>query len=211
MKITMMAPAELTADKANPRTISDDALSRIEGSIKEFGFVEPIIAYQSKGKTLVVVGHQRLKAAIEDGVKRVPVIVYPFKDLKRARAYNITSNRTSELSDWDFPQLKDNLESIDDGSFDVELTGFSTEEYESLVSWVKPDFDKTKEELEDVEKKFSSEVGSADLKYMVLYFHFQTEDRERYEKLKAFFSDGKARECDKDKLWAAYEAANGKT
>lgn len=138
MKVLLVPIEKLTAFEGNPRTISIDGLERIEESMKEYGFVEPIIAYQDDKKLMIVVGHQRLDAAIERGLKKVPVIIYPFKDLKHAVGYNIASNKTAELSNWDIPKLKDNLEFLDDGQFNLEATGFKEIEIEELQTWTPP-------------------------------------------------------------------------
>ena len=108
-------------------------------SIKGFGFVEPIIGWRNeKNEAEIIVGHQRRDAALKEGMKRVPIIFFPFKDREEAIAYNIMSNRAAELSDWDFPKLKDDLEFIDTGNIDLGLTGFTPEKIEDLMTWLQP-------------------------------------------------------------------------
>ena len=63
---------ELRPDPANPRRISDDQLEALTRSLKEFGFVQPVLA-RREDKTIIG-GHQRLLAARRLGYKSVPVI-----------------------------------------------------------------------------------------------------------------------------------------
>lgn len=108
-------------------------------SIKGFGFVEPIIGWRNeKNEAEIIVGHQRRDAAVAQGMKQVPIIFFPFKDREEAIAYNIMSNRAAELSDWDFPKLKDDLEILDTGKIDMDFTGFTSEKIEDLMTWLHP-------------------------------------------------------------------------
>src|SRR5205085_8170045 len=63
---------ELKPDPANPRKISDAELDSLTRSLREFGFVQPVLA--RRYDHLVVGGHQRLVAARRLGMKTVPVI-----------------------------------------------------------------------------------------------------------------------------------------
>ncbi len=208
MKVELVDIDKLKPFEANPRVITEDGLVRLKVSIEGFGFVEPIIAWRNeKNEPEIVVGHQRWKGAKRAGKKQVPVIFYPFETREQAIAYNIASNRLAELSDWDFPRLKDNLEFVDTGNLDVEFTGFSVKEIESLMTWVRPDFDKTKDELAEIEAKFTAEHGGG-LQHLILVF--KCDDREQFDTLRAFFSKDGSRECDVAKLWEAYERAAAK-
>jgi DNA modification methylase len=83
---------------------------------------------------MIIAGHQRLKAAGDAGLDKVPVIFLDFDDTT-ARAYNIADNRLNEESEWDFTPLADMLQELDNGSFDLELTGFDLDEIEKLMNW----------------------------------------------------------------------------
>ena len=124
---------------SNPRVQTEDGRVALAISIKGFGFVEPIIGWRNeKGEPEIIVGHQRRDAALKQGMNQVPIIFFPFKDREEAIAYNIMSNRAAELSDWDFPKLKDDLELIDTGNIDMNMTGFTTEKIEDLMTWLRP-------------------------------------------------------------------------
>ena len=86
---------QLRPDPANPRRISEDELDSLERSIRQFGFVQPVLARKEDGT--VIGGHQRLVAARRLGLKTVPVT---FLDLsieqtrplmKRTRQHRLAS------------------------------------------------------------------------------------------------------------------------
>ncbi len=86
----------LRPDPANPRRISDEQLEALTRSLKEYGFVQPVLARRAD-KT-VIGGHQRLLAARRLGYKTVPVIFLDLT-LEQARVLNLGLNKIS--GDWD--------------------------------------------------------------------------------------------------------------
>ena len=134
---------ELRPDPANPRRISDYQLEALTMSLKEYGFVQPVLA-RREDKT-VIGGHQRLVAASRLGYKTVPVT---FLDLTQdqARILNLGLNKIS--GDWDqelLARLIADLKPIDD--LDLALTGFSEEELAKLLKSL--DVREKKERFED--------------------------------------------------------------
>jgi ParB-like chromosome segregation protein Spo0J len=132
--ITAMHPAAY-----NPRKISPEALGKLKRAIQKFGLVDPIIARREDG--LVIGGHQRLVAAGELGFKTVPVVYLDGVDDNRAKALNVSLNSSNLMGEFDFTKLADLLQEIDDGQFDVMLTGFDGKELERIAGWV-PEADK---------------------------------------------------------------------
>lgn len=107
----------------NPRTKHD--VAAISKSIGHFGFVNPILV--QKGTWRVIAGHGRIAAAKKAGLTEVPVVVLDLDD-KDAAAYTVADNRLTEKSEWDLPRLKTLLADLDNGSFDLELTGFDADD-----------------------------------------------------------------------------------
>ena len=120
VKIEALKPFE-----KNPRKITTDELSKLATSIKEFGFVEPVVV--NKGNT-VIGGHQRLKAAKLAGLKSVPCY-YVDLSPKKATALNIALNKIS--GEWDEENLVELLAEMDNDIFP--LTGFDDKELEDLI------------------------------------------------------------------------------
>ncbi len=116
----------------NPRKdlqSDDPEYQKLKKSIEEFDLVEPLIWNKQTGN--LVGGHQRLKVLIEQGIKEVDVSVVDLPDSKE-KALNIALNKIS--GDWDLPKLKDLLQEIDTGEFDIEITGFDEKEIEDLMN-----------------------------------------------------------------------------
>ena len=115
----------------NPRK-NDSAVDKLSKLIESHGFINPVIATKDN---IIRAGHTRVKAAKKAGLKEVPVILIDM-DEKQAQAFAIADNKSSEWAEWDFTKLKDLIEELDDGQFDLELTGFDTQEIENLMTFV---------------------------------------------------------------------------
>ena len=127
IEITKINPAAYNPRKDLQPT--DPEYIKLKKSIAEFDMVEPLIWNEQTGN--LVGGHQRLKVLRERGDDKVEVSVVNLDDAKE-KALNIALNKIS--GEWDFPTLKDLLEELDDGDFDMEITGFDTKEIEDLMT-----------------------------------------------------------------------------
>src|SRR5687767_14622937 len=96
LQIVQVPLTSLHPDPANPRTIGEAELAALTRSIREFGFVQPILARQADN--VVIGGHQRLVAARRLGHKTVPV-TYVDLNQEQARLLNLALNRIN--GDWD--------------------------------------------------------------------------------------------------------------
>jgi ParB/RepB/Spo0J family partition protein len=96
LQIIQIPIADLRPDPANPRKISDAELDALTRSLREFGFVQPVLArHEDK---IVIGGHQRLLAARRLGMKTVPVIFLEVSD-EQAKLLNLALNKIS--GEWD--------------------------------------------------------------------------------------------------------------
>ena len=102
----------------NPRN-NENAVEAVAGSIREFGFKNPIIVDQNN---VIVAGHTRLLAAKELGLKEVPTIIADDLTTEQINAYRLVDNKTNELAHWDIDMLERELSEID--SIDMEEFGF---------------------------------------------------------------------------------------
>ena len=114
----------------NPRK-NDEQVQRMVSSIKEFGFVIPVLA-QSDGA--VIDGHLRLKAAILMKLATVPVILADELSEAQVKAFRILANRSVAWAEWDKELLRVDMEELKGLDFDLELTGFDLGEIDDLVS-----------------------------------------------------------------------------
>jgi DNA modification methylase len=107
----------------------DSEYEKLKKSITEFDLVEPLIL--NKRGNVLIGGHQRLKVLKEMGRTEVEVSVVDLPPAKE-KALNIALNKIS--GSWLLPELKDILQEIDTGEFDIEITGFDEKEIEDLIN-----------------------------------------------------------------------------
>jgi ParB-like chromosome segregation protein Spo0J len=106
-------------------------------AIKAQGFRAPITVSNQSG--YIVRGHARLEAAKRLGLKSVPVDRQNYASTQAERADRLADNRIAELAETDLDALKSELLELDDGSLDMDLTGFDTAEIERLMTQVHQD------------------------------------------------------------------------
>jgi ParB-like chromosome segregation protein Spo0J len=121
--------ADLIPYARNSRTHSDAQVAKIASSIKEFGFLNPIITDGSNG---IVAGHGRVLAAQKLGLKELPCIEADHLTEAQKRAYVIADNRMALDAGWDAEMLKVELGDLDAAGFDLSLTGFDLGELASM-------------------------------------------------------------------------------
>jgi DNA modification methylase len=114
----------------NSRTHSSEQVDQIAASIKEFGFLNPII---TDGENGIVAGHGRVMAAKKLGLKELPCIDASHLTETQRRAYIIADNKIAINSDWDVDMLRVEFDELKEADFDLELTGFSLDEIEALT------------------------------------------------------------------------------
>ena len=136
----------------NARTHSLEQIQKIAESIKEFGFVNPVLIDE---KYTIIAGHGRVLAAEELGFLEVPcVFVEDLTDVQKS-AYIIADNRLAEDAGWDFEILSQELESLKNFDFNIELTGFSLDDIEFDLE--KPQI--KEEEIPEIKKESKSKPG----------------------------------------------------
>lgn len=121
--------AELIPYARNSRTHSDAQVGKIAASIREFGFLNPVII---DGQNGIIAGHGRVMAAQKLGLETVPVIEASHLTEAQRRAYVIADNRLALDAGWDEELLRVEFAELADMGFDLELTGFGLEEVDAL-------------------------------------------------------------------------------
>lgn len=128
----------------NPRKISDEELKKLQKSIDEFGYLEPIII--NKRNMNVVGGNQRLQALRKLGYTEIDVVFVDLDDSKE-KTLNLALNRIS--GDFDFELLEPILMELNDSDLDLDLTGFDEIELDSLLNIDNEIFDNVNKLKED--------------------------------------------------------------
>lgn len=116
---------------ANSRTHSDEQVTQIAASIKEFGFTNPILV---NGEGTIIAGHGRLMAAKKLGLKDVPAIVLDHLSKAQQKALVIADNQLALNAGWNMDMLKAEIEGLNFEGFDLDLLGFSDHELQAFLS-----------------------------------------------------------------------------
>ena len=121
MNIEMLGVDALIPYVNNARVHSDEQVTQIASSIKEFGFNVPILIDKDNG---VIAGHGRLMAAKKLHHPEVPCIRIEHLTETQKKAYILADNKIALNSDWDVDLLRLELGELDSQSYNLELTGF---------------------------------------------------------------------------------------
>lgn len=124
LQIEYVAPDTLKEYKNNAREHHEADVNAIAASITEFGFNDPIGVW----KGTIVEGHGRLLAAIQLGLKEVPILRLDYLTDKQRKAYALAHNKTAELSNWNFDLLDSELKAL--GDIDMSQFGFNADAFD---------------------------------------------------------------------------------
>ena len=113
----------------NARTHSPEQILKLRSSLREFGFVNPIIIDKDFN---VIAGHGRLMAAKEEGITEVPCVFADFLTDAQKKAYILADNRMAMDAGWDEELLKIEIEELQNLGYDLEYTGFDEKELADL-------------------------------------------------------------------------------
>ena len=113
----------------NARTHSPEQIVKLRSSLREFGFVNPVIIDRYFN---VIAGHGRLLAAKEEGITEVPCVFVDYLTEAQKKAYIIADNRMAMDAGWDEELLRVEIEALQGEDFDILLTGFDEKELSDL-------------------------------------------------------------------------------
>lgn len=130
MKIEQITTDSLIPYARNARTHSDEQVAQIAGSIREFGFTNPVLIDK---EGTIVAGHGRVMAARKLGLEKVPCIRLGHLTPSQIRAYVIADNKLALNAGWDEEMLRSELDALKTEGFEVALTGFSEVEIANLL------------------------------------------------------------------------------
>ena len=115
----------------NARTHSPEQLTKLRSSLREFGFINPVIIDRNFN---VIAGHGRIAAAKEEGITEVPCVFVDYLTEAQKKAYILADNRMALDAGWDEELLRIEIESLQGADFDVSLTGFGEDEIADLFA-----------------------------------------------------------------------------
>lgn len=113
----------------NARTHSAEQINKLRSSLREFGFINPVIIDRDYN---VIAGHGRIEAAKAEGISEVPCVFADYLTPAQKKAYILADNRMAMDAGWDEELLRVEIEALQAESFDVGLTGFDESEIADL-------------------------------------------------------------------------------
>ena len=135
----------------NARTHSPEQIGKLRSSLREFGFINPVIIDRDFG---IIAGHGRVLAAREEGITEVPCVFVDHLTEAQKKAYIIADNRMALDAGWDEELLRVEIEALQAEAFDISLTGFGDDEIADL-------FGNEKDEVEDDDYDLSAALEKA--------------------------------------------------
>ena len=128
-EMQMVAVLKLVPYVNNARTHSAEQIMKLRSSLREFGFINPVIIDSDYN---VIAGHGRIMAAKEEGLKEVPCVLVDYLTESQKKAYILSDNRMAMDAGWDEELLRIEIESLQGDGFEIGFTGFDENELADL-------------------------------------------------------------------------------
>ena len=113
----------------NARTHSPEQINKLRSSLREFGFINPVIIDNDFN---VIAGHGRIEAARLEGIREVPCVLVDYLTEAQKKAYILADNRYALDAGWDEEMLRVEIEALQGMDFNLALTGFDESEIADL-------------------------------------------------------------------------------
>jgi len=115
----------------NARTHNAEQIVKLRASLREFGFINPVII---DGENNIIAGHGRVMAAKEEKISEIPCVLADHLTPAQKKAYIIADNRMAQDAGWDEEILRIEIEALQAEAFDIGLTGFEEQELADLFA-----------------------------------------------------------------------------
>ncbi|WP_196592873.1 site-specific DNA-methyltransferase [Pectinatus sottacetonis] len=115
----------------NARTHNSQQILKLRSSLREFGFINPVIIDRDYN---VIAGHGRILAAKEEGIREVPCVFVDYLTPAQKKAYILADNRMAMDAGWDEELLRVEIETLQGADFDIALTGFDEKDIAKLFA-----------------------------------------------------------------------------
>lgn len=130
-EMQLVAVSKLVPYVNNARTHNAQQITKLRSSLREFGFINPVIIDSEYN---VIAGHGRIMAAKEEGIEEVPCVFVDYLTPAQKKAYILADNRMAMDAGWDEELLRLEIEALQAESFDVCLTGFDEKDIAELFA-----------------------------------------------------------------------------
>jgi DNA modification methylase len=145
--------AKLVPYQNNARTHSLAQIQKLRSSLREFGFINPVLIDRNFG---VIAGHGRIEAARAENITEVPCVFVDHLTEAQKKAYILADNRMALDAGWDEEMLKIELSGLQEMGYDLELTGFDAAELSDFFGGA----DEAKEDDFDVDAELQKPTFS---------------------------------------------------
>lgn len=153
-QLEQIATAELIPYARNARTHSPAQVAGIAGSIREFGFNNPVLIDKDNG---IIAGHGRVLAAQQLGLDTVPCLRLGHLTKTQRKAYILADNRLAELAGWDTEMLALEIADLRLDDVDLELLGFDDDALVDLLGQVATDTDTSPDEFKEMDEDIDTD------------------------------------------------------
>ena len=141
----------------NARTHSKEQITKLRSSLREFGFINPVIIDRDFN---VIAGHGRILAAKEENIEKVPCVFVDYLTEAQKKAYILADNRFALDAGWDEDMLRIEIEALQSMDFNLDLTGFDSKELADLFDVDESDVNEDDFDVEaELAKPSMSQVG----------------------------------------------------
>lgn len=130
-EMQLVAVSKLVPYVNNARTHNAQQITKLRSSLREFGFINPVIIDREYN---VIAGHGRILAAKEEDIEEVPCVFVDYLTPAQKKAYILADNRMAMDAGWDEELLRVENEALQAESFDVGLTGFDEKDIAELFA-----------------------------------------------------------------------------
>ena len=131
-RIELWRTEDLVPLARNPRTHSDEQVAEIAASMREFGFLWPILVNEKTRE--IVAGNGRYLAAVRLGLPTVPVVEERHLTEVQRRAFIIADNKIALNAGWSAEILAEEFPALEGAGFDLGITGFSEREIDEILA-----------------------------------------------------------------------------
>ena len=149
-ELKLIKVSELVPYANNARTHNDEQITKLRSSLREFGFVNPVLVDKDNN---IIAGHGRIMAAKAEGIQEVPCVLVEHLTEAQKKAYILADNRLALDAGWDMELVSLELESLKEMDFDITLTGFEIDEFnlqeDKEIEEDEFDVDKALEEIKE--------------------------------------------------------------
>ena len=153
-QLEQIATAELIPYARNARTHSPAQVAGIAGSIREFGFNNPVLIDKDNG---IIAGHGRVLAAQQLGLETVPCLRLGHLTKTQRKAYILADNRLAKLAQWDTEMLALEIADLRLDDVDLELLGFDDDALVDLLGQVATDTDTSPDEFKEMDEDIDTD------------------------------------------------------